>query len=258
MKYINMLLVLIFVLCACQAQATPTAAPTQPPPPTNTPVPTEAPTATPEPTATATNEPSPTPDPILFRDDFEGALADGWEWTRENPKYWNLTENPGWLQIMNRGGYVSKNSQENILLRLAPEGNFEIITKLKFQPDHNFQFAGLIMLLDNKNYLQFGRAYCGYSPPCVDDGFYIDYYEEGKTNGDNFATVAPDTDTIYLRLSKRATRFNAYYSENGADWLPIGEKNIQFKPISVGLVSGQGSSSKIPSDFDYFIIKQLP
>jgi beta-xylosidase len=255
-KNLIFILFLILVsLSACQAQATPTAAPTQPPPPTETPVPTEAPTATAEPTATATIQPSPTPDPILFRDDFEGSLAEGWEWTRENPKYWNLTENPGWLQIINRPGRLFQNSQDNVLLRPISEGNFEIITKLKFKPDHNFQYAGLIMLLDNKNYLQFGRAFCG---SCGDDGLYMDYIEAAKFSGDNFTKSAPDTDTIYLRLSKRATRFNAYYSENGSDWLPIGEKNIQFKPISVGLISGQGSSAKIPSDFDYFIIKQLP
>jgi beta-xylosidase len=244
------------ILSACQTQSVVTDVATEIPP-TVTPLPTDTPTATPEPTATATTVPSPTPDPILFRDDFEGTLADGWEWTRENPKYWNLTENPGWLQIINRTGYVSKNSQENILLRPAPEGNFEIITKIKFKPDRNFQFAGLIMLIDKTEIIQFGRAYCGYVPPCANDGLYLDYYEESKLVGENFATAAPETDTIYLRLSKQVANFTAYYSEDGNNWITIGRKTV-FKPVSVGLFSGQGTSAKIPSDFDYFIIKQVP
>jgi beta-xylosidase len=245
------------VLSSCSTPQTP--APTEPPAPTSTAAPTlpptPAPTAAPTLAPTATVEPSPTPDPVLFKDDFDSALQPGWQWTRENPKYWNLDKNPGWLEIINRTGYVTKNSQENILLREAPSGNFEIITRIKFKPGKNFQFAGLTIFEDKANFLAFGRAFCSY---CIGDGFYMDLYKASKLDGSNFAKPAPQTDTVYLSLMKTRDMYQSFYSENGTDWTPIGTKKSDMKPAYVGLVSGQGTSAKIPSDFDYFIIKSLP
>ena len=62
------------------------------------------PTDTPEPspTATATPVPSPTPSPtsaVVFRDDFEETLADGWTWVRENKQRWDLAAYPGFLRL---------------------------------------------------------------------------------------------------------------------------------------------------------------
>jgi len=42
-----------------------------------------------EPTASATAFPSATVSPELFRDDFEGSLAAGWQWLGEDPTHWS-------------------------------------------------------------------------------------------------------------------------------------------------------------------------
>lgn len=243
-------MLMILGLCACGVPAT------AQPVPTDTPVPLPTDTSAPP---TASLEPSPTPDPLLFRDDFEGSLGEGWQWTHENKKYWSLTNNPGWLEIMARPGDVHNGSVNNLLLRQAPENNFELETKLKFKPTNNFQFAGPLIYDSAANFIQFGRAFCGASSGCAGDGFYVDLTTDGNFNSENFATAAPQTDTVYLRLRREGNTFTAYSSEDGKAWKVIGAHDAEFQPQFVGLVAGQSVNAvPRPAQFDYFVINNLP
>lgn len=250
MKKILFVIVLtVFVLSACGAPATPVLVPT------NTPVP--LPTETPVP-PTPTLEPSPTPDPLLFRDDFEGSLGDDWQWIRENKKYWSLTNNAGWLEIMARSGHVGSGDIDNLLLRQAPKGNFELETQLKFKPTGNFQIAGLLIYESAANFIQFGRAFCG-TTYCIRDGYYLDSTANGNFNPENFATTAPEANTVFLRLRREGNTFTAYASEDGKEWKLIGAHNNQMNPLFVGLVSGQAYGTvPQPAQFNYFTITALP
>jgi len=259
MKNIILLVVLgALMLAACGAPATPapqpTLAPTTPPTVTNTQVPPPTPTPLPP---TETPEPSPTPDPLLFRDDFESSLGEGWQWVREKPAAWSLTNNPGWLEVLVSAGNVSEGSVDNLLLRPAPEGNFELETKLNFKPTGDFQIAGLLMYESAANFVQFGRAFCDY-PQCANDGFYIDMVVGGGMNPENFAVAAPDTDVVYLRLRREGSTYTAYASEDGREWKLIGSHRSEMKVMFVGLVAAQAWSAPKPAQFDYFVINSLP
>lgn len=244
--YIPFTLLLVLTLTAC---ATPT-----PPPPTETPIPPT--TNTPLPPA-PTLVPTATPDPLLFRDDFENALAEGWSWTKEDKRYWNLTANPGWLEITALPGHVSDGSIRNMLLRNAPDGNFELETHLNFKPTGNFQIAGLLIYESGANFTQFGRAFCGQCP--AGDGYYFDLTVDSNFTGENFGTAAPTIDTVYLRLRREGTTYTSYSSTDGANWQVIGTHTSNMAPAFVGLVSGQAvNSNPKPAQFDYFIINALP
>lgn len=256
MKHIIITLIAVAVLLSACGGPAPTT-----PPPTDVPtaIPTEAPTNTIAPAPTITAIPSATPNPLLFRDDFEGALDAGWAWTRENKKSWSLTNNPGWLEIMARPGGVA-DTMENVLLRPAPEGNFEIEIKLNFRPVENFQIAGVVIYESAANFIQFGRAFCGFTPePCVGDGFYIDNMAGGGMNPENFSTAAPAVDVVYLRFRREGSIYTAYASEDGTTWQVIGSHNNGMTPMFVGLVSGQAYQTvPKPAQFDYFLINSLP
>jgi len=243
------------VLAACGAPATPepTQTSTPRPTPTETPVP---PSATPEPSPTP--EPTPTPDPLLFRDDFEGQLGEGWQWVREDDRYWSLTSSPGWLEIMARSGNVNDGNIKNLLLRPAPQGDFELETTLRFRPTGNFQIAGLLIYQSADQHVQFGRAFCN-APQCTGDGFYLDLITDGNFSPENFATDAPETDTVQLRLRREGETYTGYISVDGVQWILIGVHRSDMVPIFVGLVAGQavGSTPK-PAQFDYFLINALP
>jgi beta-xylosidase len=218
------------------------------PPPTQTSVP---------PTATVTLEPSPTPNPLLFRDNFDGAIDSGWQWIRENKKTWNLTNNPGWLEITVGNGNVANGNLDNLLLRQVPEGNFELETRVKFTPVGDFQLAGLLIYESAANFVQFGRAFCDFQQ-CANDGFYQDMYIGGTILPENFAIPAFATDTVYLRLRREGNKYTSYASENGTDWKLVGSHTSEMKPLFVGLVAGQAYSAPQVAQFDYFLINSLP
>lgn len=248
-KQLSVIMLLALVLAACST-ATP-----EPIPATETPVP--PPTETPLP-PTATLEPSPTPDPLLFRDDFESALGEGWSWTSENAQYWSLTNNPGWLEITALPGHIGNGTIKNMLLRTSPDGNFELETILKFQPTGNYQIAGLLIYESASNFTQFGRAYCN-APGCPGDGYYFDLTAGGNFTGENFATEAPAADTVTLRLRREGNTYTAYASEDGTNWQVIGTHTSEMSPMFVGLVSGQAVDSlPKPAQFDNFIVNALP
>lgn len=257
MKYIKtfVFVTVIFALAACGSPATPTPEPTSPPLPTNTAIP--EPTSTPL-SPTATVEPSPTPDPLLFRDDFEGSLGEGWTWTRENKQSWSLTNMPGWLEIIAGPGYVGDGTLNNILLRPIPEGNFEIETKINFKPVGDYQLAGLLLYESAANFLQFGRAFCDAPNVCAKDGFYVDLVANGNADGENLATAAQETEISYLRLRREGNRYTTYASHDGQEWQLIGEKTSDMNPMFIGLLAGQAWSAPQPAQFDYFIVNQLP
>lgn len=241
---IALLLVLILTACTSPTPLPPTEPPI--PPPTNTPPP---PTPTLVPTAT--------PDPLLFRDDFEGALAEGWSWTKEDNRYWNLTANPGWLEISAQPGYIGDGTVKNLLLRAAPEGNYELETKLNFIPQGNFQIAALVIYDSGANFVQFGRAFCG---PCpTKDGFYFDLFVGGNFGGENFATAITSSESVSLRLRREGNSYTGYSSLDGENWQVIGTHTTEMSPRFIGLTAAQANGS-VPkaAQFDYFIINALP
>ncbi len=261
-KILFALFLALFVLSACSILTTPE--PTPLPTPTNTLVPSPTRTIVPSPTETpipptSTPEPSPTstPDPLLFRDDFEGVLDSSWNWVREDNKYWNLTNNPGWLEIMAGYGGVGSGNIKNLLLRSVPEGNFELETRLNFQPAGNYQIAGLLIYESAANFVQFGRAFCN-AQQCTRDGYYLDFVTSGNLNPENFATKITETEIVYLRLRREGEVFTAYGSEDGEEWKVIGAHTGSINPLFVGLVAGQAlNSSPKPAQFDYFMINAL-
>lgn len=237
-KQILALFIFSLVLAACSSPAAPKAEPTLPtipiiPTNTTVPIPTVA--------------PSPTPDPLIFKDNFDGSIDPGWKVQNVNKKT-GLTNNPGWLEIIARSPLGSK----NYLLRPIPEGDFELETKMIFEPVANFQIAGLIIFYSTTNYVLIGRASVMGS-----DGFYMDLVKSGKLTGDNFATPAPGTDTVFLRLRREGNTYTSFYSEDGSQWIKIGVHESTMKPKSIGLAAGQSTSGSRPAQFDYFVINKV-
>lgn len=197
------------------------------------------------------------PLPPLWRDEFDGSLAEGWYWINENPDEWNLTESPGALRIYTSPYGIGG---ENTLLRPVAQGDFSIETHLFFTPDTNFALAGLVIYQDDSTFLQLGRAFCDIEGPCVGNGIYFDYASGGELVGGNFANPIEnpfDPAEAYLRLERRGNMVRAFYSHEGITWTIIGDHWIpdDFVVNGVGLTSSQDFFTggwSVPADFDYF------
>lgn len=218
------------------------------------------------PASTATGTPSPACVPpsgassVSFLDEFNGSLGAGWSWLGEDPSRWSLTAAPGFLRITLSNATIQADGEaKNFLVRQVPAGNFEIQTFVRFEPESNFQFAGLLIYQNQGNAMQFGRAFaqCPYDI-CKDNAIYFDLAETGKDNTPNFAAAQTDLSQAHLRLRREGTKYSGYYSGDGINWSLIGEHTSSITPAYIGLIASQAYESETNADFDCFSVQNLP
>jgi len=213
-------------------------------PPTTAP---ELPTAPPEPTAVA---------PSLFRDDFNGVLDPGWSWWKSDAPGWSLSHMDGWLRLnLSTGSFFSASPPENLLVRTAPPGDFDMTTFLRFSPHNNFELAGLVVVFDDHSALQFGRGFCSTeaaAPSCIGDGLYFDDIQNGTPVGGNFATQALLGLDYMLQVQRQGNTYLASLSTDGTSWTAVGSHSIDTAPVLVGLIAAQATVANPYADFDYF------
>ncbi len=228
------------------------------PPPTATTSPTASPTVPLTNTATPTLTPTvPTPTPTeipVFWDDFSSEFLPGWSWIRENDALWSLTSEPGYLRIV----LQSSRPPRNLLVREVTSENFQIMTHVLFTPTSNFQFAGLLIYQDDDFMATFGRAFCNIRNQCVGNGIYFDVTQSGQLVGNNFGTDTQLKDEAYLRLDKVGSTLTGYYSEDGANWMMIGEQEVFLVDPKVGLMTANSNVAGMVALFDYFTVVEMP
>jgi beta-xylosidase len=206
-----------------------------------------APTVTPTLTATPTEIP-------VFWDDFSGGFLADWGWIRENDALWSLDSEPGYLRIVLTGDTPPR----NLLVRDVTHENFQIMTHVKFKPTSNYQFAGLLVYQDEKTMLTLGRAYCDRRNVCVGNGIYFDALQNGQSLVKNYGTDTQIKDEAYLRIDKNGMKFTGYYSENGTDWMMIGEHEVSIIDPRVGLITANSFIVGMTALFDYFTLIEMP
>lgn len=202
----------------------------------------------------------PTPVVHLFTDDFDGALGSGWSWINEDPTHWTLTEAPGILRIVSQGGTISEDLQEaqNVLVRDAPAGHFDIITEVTFNPTTNFQNATIFIQQNDGSLVSLSRGYCqeGDGPSCVGSGVYFHGPEPNCTIID----VPTSAKTVFLMIRKAGASYIGYYGLDEDNWVEVGRCTSMATPVTVGLTATNGSRDpdipQIPADFDFFILQE--
>lgn len=210
------------------------------------------------PTAMATTTPetvSESDGVTIFRDDFVESLEDGWEWVNENPSTWSLSAKYGALQIQSEFGYIQFGSARNLLFRNAPQGDFMVETSLNFSASDADQFAGIVLLESEKNFIQAGLGYCAAVLGCIQSGFYVDSFENGRL-------VLPreffafDGDVISVQMVIRDNVLQIFTSPDGLVWYrTLFSMPLTFTPQKVGIFTGQNTDSVlVPATFTYFEI----
>ncbi len=220
---------------------------------TNTSLPTETPLPLPSSTQFATLE----PEKIIFQDNFTASLNLGWQWLNEDSANWSLQNSPGFLQINVGKGYLNLGNASNILLIPAPEGNFEIETRLTFAERSTPHFAGLLLYESGENFIQAGHAYCKPLNRCVGTGIYFEEYSQGKLLQEPYIAQKYNQESVSLRLVYKDGVLTFLSSPNGLAWYRISESNVKFNILHVGLIAGQNSKDPSPVLFDYFKVKAL-
>lgn len=138
----------------------------------------------------------------------------------------------------------------------AIEGDFQIETRVKFDPKDNYQGAGLFVYKDGKNYLRLERALGGVG--ATGSGIRLDARSgdeyEPITTPDQVETEAKTVDLKIIRMGKK---FIAFWrlDENG-EWKEVGEFDSDFPDtVQVGIIACN-TGAEIPVEFSY--IKLAP
>ena len=99
---------------------------------------------------------------VDYRADFSKALDKGWSFVREDKADWRLKD--GKLQLLAQPSNIwgkKNNKTENFLLRALPGPKAAVEVTVDFNPRKEYEQAGLMIYLDDDNYIKFDRELYG-------------------------------------------------------------------------------------------------
>lgn len=188
----------------------------------------------------------------------EAQTSKTWEWVRENPAAWFIDED-GKLNIaMETGDIWSKSTAKNILLTPVDSEDYEIVVKMNSKPQKDYSESGIIMYVDDQNYVVLSRkAHSGYRPGELNIFSLLAKVEGNPWESPSENVVADDEgENVYLKLTKSGNLYSGYYSTDGNDWKTIYENKVADlggKP-KAGMISYVGLQESETAVYEEFSV----
>jgi len=136
------------------------------------------------------------------------------------------------------------------------EGDFQIETRVKFDPKQDYQGAGLFIYIDGDNYVRFERAFGGINGG--GSGIRLDARTAGEyrsvTPPSDVPTNAKSVDLRILRTGK--TLYAFWRTDENAEWKEIGDVEYNFPATVQAGIIACNTANDIPVEFSY--IKLAP
>jgi beta-xylosidase len=193
--------------------------------------------------------------------EFESRVLEAdWRWINEDDTHWTLSEAPGTLRIVSQGGAPAGDLQNapNVLVRDAPDGHFDLLTEVTFNPTSHCQYASIFVQLDDGSVVSLSRSYCeeDEASHCVGSGIYFDASDLGCD-----PIGVPTSDETVRMLLRKAGRTYIGYRKEGEGWgdvIEIGRCSSSATPSIVGLTAFNSDREipQIAADFDYFTVQE--
>jgi len=180
-----------------------------------------------------------------------------WTWVREDDAHYTWTGSA--LEIVTQQGTLAgaADSTRNLLLTETPPEDFRITTRLTFSPSQVGQEAGLIIYLDDDNYVCISSSY-------DDDGHSLKTVSESGGMTSTHGTDNVLGSIVYLRIDKSGDQYSTYASGDGETWgEPIrtyinglaGDADRGWNlDLRMGLFAqnGMDTVSEVVAGFEYF------
>ena len=191
----------------------------------------------------------------LWTETFDGPqLASGWMWMREDRGNWSLSATHGQLRITTQPQQLysgAPNSQENILLRPAPSGDYTLTTRVTFAPTADFQQAALFVYRNDDNFVLMNRGYCAH---CVTGGHGLYFDSEHEGTADFLVNTAYSGATVSLRIARSGATYSASYSADGVEWCMLGQvvrPDLAGALVGVSATNANTEPSALSTHADY-------
>lgn len=193
----------------------------------------------------------------LFTDEFKGSLGDGWTWVRPDSSVNVGSESLDWpLASVDVVGTANTGA---LLMRDAPAGTWIAETKLHLDLGtdtiRNYQQAGLIVRVDDDNFLRLGDV-------SIWGTRQVEFGKELQTGSrlDWGAHLGgPTAETMWLRIFHRVDPdsgehvYRSASSRDGSTWRWGATWTLPARTSAqVGLYAGGGASPAVVASFDYF------
>jgi regulation of enolase protein 1 (concanavalin A-like superfamily) len=190
----------------------------------------------------------------LMEISFEpGGFPSDWRWIDSDSKY-NPTKydtKSGVLHIdIPTGKDLFGESRTAPQLLKAVTGDFEIETKVKFDPNDYYQGAGILVFRNDNNYIRLERGFGGVGGG--ENGVRFDKREdevyEPIATQEKFPTSAK---IVELRMRRVGREFTAFWRVPGEEWKEVGKYSSSYPEIvQVGLIACN-TAQEIPVEFSY-------
>ena len=183
-----------------------------------------------------------------------GGFPDGWVWIDPDERYAPTPHETkdGSLKITvpSTKDMYGENRTAPRLLK-AVTGDFQIATKVKFDPKESYQGAGLIVYSNDNNYLRLERAFGGVGGG--ESGIRLDLRKDAEykplTTPQDIPTDAKQVELKILRKGKQIFAF--WRPDENAEWKSAGEILSDYADsVQVGVI-GCNTASPISAEFAY-------
>ena len=169
-----------------------------------------------------------------------GNLPAGWRWiggeAGSTPVKYEARGGALRFEVPAERDFYGENRTAPRLMRKVT-GDFELETRLNFDPREDYQGAGLLIYRNDNNYLRLERGFGGVGGG--ENGVRFDLREdeiyEPLATPERFPTTAR---TVELRISRTGRKLTAFWREPGGDWKEVGSYNSNYpETIEVGLIA---------------------
>ena len=150
--------------------------------------------------------------------------------------------------------YGAGGNANNLVLRDAPAGAWEAITKVSFEGTAQYHQAGLLVYGDDDNFTKFGRIA---HTTAGDEKFEFIYENAGVPRNeapDSTANLPADfPQDFFLRVTSDGTNLTGAYSTDGATWTPVGRPAPLPANAQIGMFAFSNQAATSPeAAFDSF------
>lgn len=177
-------------------------------------------------------------DEVVFADNFNGKLGDGWSWLREDRNGWRLTNHGLEIRVQPGNMWGPGNNAKNVLLRTVPdpaEYELEISASITNQPTAQFEQVDLVWYYDDSHMVKLGQE-------LVDGRLSIVMGREQADKTRTIAIIPLHSNAVQLRLRVAGNRIQGLFrTPEAADWQKVGECDLPVQGMpKVSLQCYQG------------------
>lgn len=198
--------------------------------------------------------------PFPGNDEFDSAIKAGhWIVMNEDGEHYSLNDNDNSeLEIETRA--LDGDQIKNLFVAAAPGADFYVTAKLEFVPEENGQEAGLILYLDEENYVGVSRVRTGGT-----NKIRVSNVSDGSNTGNDYTDSY--NNTVYLKMKKTGTDYAVFASNEDDEnsWgtalasvvNPTIAENPSNDQLMMGMYAHSGASGTetATAAFDYFHYK---